>query len=351
MTRDVAIRREGRAGRITLDRPEALNALTWEMCLAIDAALADWANDDAVALVILDGAGERAFCAGGDIAEMHSRGMAGDHDYGRRFWADEYRMNARIAHYPKPVVALLHGFTMGGGVGLGCHASHRVVGDTSRVAMPECAIGLVPDVGGTRLLARAPGRLGAFLGTTGHRMGPGDAIRAGFADNYLPEAPDALVSALCRDGRAEAVEEAAARPPDAPLLAWASEIDRLFAAGDAAGVAAAIAAGDGPAAEAARTAFAAGCPLSIACTLEILARLGPEPSLEQALTQEARFTFRASRDGDFLEGIRAAIIDRDRTPRWRHEAPETVPRADVERMLAPLGPDAPDFHPTRAETE
>ncbi|MBK5926672.1 enoyl-CoA hydratase/isomerase family protein, partial [Rhodobaculum claviforme] len=165
-TADVAIRTEGRAGRITLTRPRALNALGHGMVTRIDAALRAWASDPAVAVVILDAEGDRAFCAGGDIAEMHATGSRGDYGPARAFWRDEYRMNARLGAYPKPVVSLMQGFVMGGGVGLGCHVSHRVVGDSTRVAMPECGIGLVPDVGGSALLARAPLGLGRYLGLT-----------------------------------------------------------------------------------------------------------------------------------------------------------------------------------------
>jgi enoyl-CoA hydratase len=186
MTDDIEIRTEGRAGRITLNRPQALNALTWDMCTRIEAALDAWASDDAVAMLVIDAAGDKAFCAGGDIAEMYATGTAGDYEYGRRFWADEYRMNAKLFNFPKPVATFLQGFTMGGGVGVGCHASHRIVCDTSRIAMPECGIGLVPDVGGSLILARAPGRLGEYLGVTAARMGPGDAIHAGFADYFVP---------------------------------------------------------------------------------------------------------------------------------------------------------------------
>ena len=159
MSDDILIRRDGRAGRITLNRPKALNALTYEMCLAVAAALENWRRDDGIDLLILDATGDKAFCAGGDIAEMYRSGMDGDYDFGRRFWRDEYRMNAALAEYPKPVVSLMQGFTMGGGVGLGGHASHRVVGESSRISMPECGIGFVPDVGGSYLLARAPGAL------------------------------------------------------------------------------------------------------------------------------------------------------------------------------------------------
>src|SRR6056297_2638543 len=187
MSDEIHIRREGRAGRITLTRPKAMNALSYDMCLAIEDALDNWATDDSVDLLMIDAEGDRAFCAGGDIQKLYQTGRAGDFAYGRRFWRDEYRMNARLAEYPKPVVSLMQGFTMGGGVGVGCHDSHRVVGASTRIAMPECGIGLIPDVGGTRLLANAPGRLGEFIGLTGHRLGPGDAIVAGFADHYLPE--------------------------------------------------------------------------------------------------------------------------------------------------------------------
>ena len=163
---DIWIRKEGRAGRITLSRSKALNALTYAMCRQIDAALIGWAGDPDVALVLIDAEGDRAFCAGGDIAEMYATGTAGDFDYGRRFWADEYRMNARLAEFPKPVASFLQGFTMGGGVGVGCHGSHRIVGESAQVAMPECGIGLVPDVGGSFILATAPGRLGDRLTAT-----------------------------------------------------------------------------------------------------------------------------------------------------------------------------------------
>ena len=157
---NVWIRIEGVAGRITLQRPDALNAMTYDMCRAIEAALDGWRDDPAVTLVIFDAEGERAFCAGGDIADLYATGRAGDFAYGQTFWADEYRLNHNIFTYPKPVVSFLQGFTMGGGVGIGCHGSHRIVGETSHIAMPECGIGLVPDVGGSLMLALAPGRVG-----------------------------------------------------------------------------------------------------------------------------------------------------------------------------------------------
>lgn len=337
---EVLIRKEGRAGRITLARPKALNALTYGMCLAIDAALIGWARDPEVALVLIDAEGERAFSAGGDIAEMYATGRRGDYDYGRRFWADEYRMNARIAEFPKPVVSFLQGFTMGGGVGVGCHGSHRILGESAQVAMPECSIGLVPDVGGSYLLARAPGRLGEYLGTTGARMGPGDAILAGFADHFVPEADwEGLKARLVATGDAAEITAAAGPAPEGGLAALRPEIDRLFAGGTLAEITRGLGAAGTDFAAGAAAALARAAPLSAAATLAMVRRLRAAPTMRAALALEYRFTFRAMEHADFLEGIRAAIIDKDRTPRWRHAAPEAVTEAEVAAMLAPLGPD------------
>ena len=340
MSSEIDIRIEGLAGRITLNRPDVLNALSWEMCLAIEAALDAWRDDAAVALVLIDGAPGRAFCAGGDIAQMHRAGTEGRYDYGRRFWADEYRMNAKLFHFPKPVVTFLHGFTMGGGVGVGCHGSHRIVDATSRIAMPECGIGLVPDVGGSLILARAPGRLGEYLAATGARMGPGDAIRAGFADYFVPEGWDALKARLIETGAPGAVDAAASAPPDAPLAAARTQIDTLFAGDTLGDIWRALQGAEGALAEEARAALTRNSPLSMACAVEMLHRLGDDPTIEQALGLEYRFTFRALEHADFVEGIRAQIIDKDRSPRWRHFGPDAVPPLDVSRMLMPLGPDA-----------
>ena len=180
---DILIAKDGVAGRITLNRLPALNALTYEMCNAIVVALDIWQSDPEITLVIFDAMGQKAFCAGGDIVELYSTGQLGNFAYGQSFWRDEYRLNAKIKAFPKPVISFMQGFIMGGGVGLGCHSSHRVVGDSSQIAMPECGIGLVPDVGGSLILANAPGRLGEYLGTTATRLNAGDAIMAGFADH------------------------------------------------------------------------------------------------------------------------------------------------------------------------
>jgi len=338
MTGDIDIRIEGRAGRITLARPAALNALTHEMCLEIEAALDMWRDDPALRLLIIDAEGERAFCAGGDIAEMHATGRAGDFDHGRRFWADEYRMNAKLFAFPKPVATFLHGFVMGGGVGVGCHGSHRIVCESAKIAMPECGIGLVPDVGGSLLLARAPGRLGEYLGATGARMGPGDAILAAFADYFIPQARwAALKATLVETGDWDAIDRSALPPPPAALAPLRPEIDDLFQGETLRDILNGLRnAGTDFAAETLAK-MARNAPLSVACAVELVHRARLRDTIGHALGQEYRFTARAMEHGDFLEGIRAAIIDKDRAPRWRHGALDDVTPAEVGAMLRPLG--------------
>ncbi|MEM6610416.1 MAG: enoyl-CoA hydratase/isomerase family protein [Pseudomonadota bacterium] len=343
--RDIDIRIEGCAGRITLTRPKALNALTYAMCLQIDAALKAWTADDRVKLVLIDAEGDKAFCAGGDIAEMYATGTAGDFAYGQRFWADEYRMNARLFRFPRPVVTFLQGFTMGGGVGVGCHGSHRIVGETAKVAMPECGIGLIPDVGGSLILARAPGRLGEYLGTTSARMGPGDAILAGFADYFVPlDAWAELKSRLIETGRWDAVTEAAKPPPPAPLAQMQGQIDRVFAGQTLRDILNALAHDQSDFAREATGAIGRNAPLSVAACVELIHRVRSVPDdIQHALSLEYRFTARAMEKGDFLEGIRAAIIDKDRNPHWQHADPSQVSLAEVAGMLLPLGADALTF--------
>lgn len=345
---DIHIRIEGKTGRITLNRPEALNALTWDMCRQIDAALIAWAETDDVVQVLIDAMGPRAFCAGGDIAEMYATGTAGDFDYGRRFWADEYRMNARLFHFPKPVITFLQGFTMGGGVGVGCHGSHRIVGETAQIAMPECGIGLVPDVGGSLILARAPGRLGEYLGITSARMGSGDAILAGFADYFVPEAHwEGLKAELIATSDWTAVDQAAMPPPPSPLRADQHQIDQLFEGTDLAEITQALAADEGEVATRATSAMARNAPLAMAAAVEIIHRVRAAPDdIRYALGQEYRFTARSMEHGDFLEGIRAAIIDKDRKPKWRHASVADLKPVDVSMMLTPLGRDALSFDET-----
>ncbi|MGB5865051.1 MAG: enoyl-CoA hydratase/isomerase family protein [Sulfitobacter sp.] len=341
---DVDIRIVGRAGRITLNRPKALNALTYDMCLAISAALEAWRTDDAVALVVIDAAGDRAFCAGGDIAELFATGTKGDFAYGQQFWADEYRLNHAIFTYRKPVVSFLQGFTMGGGVGVGCHGSHRIVGESSQIAMPECGIGLVPDVGGSLMLALAPGRVGEYLGITAHRMGAADAIYAGFADIYVTQSMwTNLIAMLEKTGDATIMAAHATTPPDGTLLAQTEQIDQLFAGETLGDIMRALTADGSDFAKDALKLMGRNAPLSMACTVEMIHRLrGPSLTIEKALEHEYRFTSRAMEHGDLLEGIRAAIIDKDRNPQWQYPQSD-VPMAAISKMLRPLDKNAPRF--------
>jgi 3-hydroxyisobutyrate dehydrogenase len=336
---DVHIRTQGRAGRITLTRPKALNALNHPMCTAIEAALEAWRHDPAVDLIVLDAEGDRAFCAGGDIAAMYQSGIKGDYDTGRAFWREEYRMNTKLAEYPKPIVSFLHGFVMGGGVGLGGHVSHRIVGETTQIAMPECGIGFVPDVGGTYRLALAPGRIGEYLGLTGARMGPGDAMAAGFADAFVPQAGwDALKDKLCQTGTTDPIEEAAEKPP-APRLPR-EEIDALFAGEALQDVLNTLRAADSEFAAASLKILERNAPLSMATTLEMIHRLrGPKLDIRKALELEYRVSHRIMEQGDFLEGVRAQIIDKDRNPSWKHTL-DAVPAVAVSALLRPLGKQA-----------
>lgn len=339
MIADVELRVSGHAGRITLRRPGALNALSPEMSVRIENALLEWADDPRVALVVIDAEGEKAFCAGGDIADIHAQGRAGNLDFARDFWRQEYRMNLLIARYSKPVISLMQGFTMGGGVGLGCHAAHRVVCESSKIAMPECAIGLVPDVGGSWLLARAPGHCGEYLGLTGGRMGPADAIHAGFADHFVPsERWEALTAALEETGTLEPLKANVLAPGPSTLAVDQGRIDALFARADINGIMSALRAAPAEDGFEARALEAIGraSPLSIAAALELVRRSREAGGLAEALTLEFRATTRLLEDGDFLEGIRAMIVDKDRTPNWSHARPEDVDSARIEALLSPL---------------
>lgn len=341
---DINIRVTGTAGRITLTRVKALNALSYDMCMAIDAALKDWRHDDRVKTVVIDAEGERAFCAGGDIAELYETGTAGKYNYGRGFWRDEYRMNARIFEYPKPVVSFLQGFTMGGGVGIGCHGTHRVVGNSSQISMPETGIGLIPDVGGTLLLTLAPGRLGEYLGLTAGRMNAADAIYAGFADVFIPESnwPD-LIAQLEQGADPEILNSAAQTAEGATLPEMQADIDRCFGGETLSDILTVLRQEDSDFATATLKVMTRNSPLSMACTTEMLHRLrGDNLSIRRALELEYRFTYRAMEHGDFLEGVRAQIIDKDRSPTWKH-ADQSVPATAVANMLLPLGPDALTF--------
>ncbi|UWR09882.1 enoyl-CoA hydratase/isomerase family protein [Sulfitobacter mediterraneus] len=339
--KDINLRIVGRAGRITLQRPQALNAMTYEMCLAIEHAMDAWAEDDNVLLVVIDAEGDRAFCSGGDIAELYATGTKGDFAYGRKFWADEYRLNNKIFNYPKPVVSFLQGFTMGGGVGIGCHGSHRIVGETSQIAMPECNIGLVPDVGGSLMLALAPGRLGEYLGITASRMNADDSILCGFADTYVSQFKwITLIEALEETGDPTVIDTLSETADPGPLRIAQPQIDALLSGETLGDILTDLRGDQSDFARDTLKKMSRSSPLSMACTVEMMHRLrGPSLTMEKALDLEYRFTYRAMEHGDFLEGIRAAIIDKDRNPTWQY-ADMNVPLAAVSQMLRPLGADA-----------
>lgn len=336
---DIHFRIEGHAGRITLNRPEALNALTHDQILAIEAQLLAWQQDDAVALILIDAAGERAFCAGGDIQQLYETGRAGDYDYGKRFWADEYRLNALIWNYPKPYIAIMHGFVMGGGVGVSALGSHRVVTESTQMAMPECAIGLIPDVGGSMLLGCAPGRMGEYLGMTGARMGPGDAIYATFADAFVPEAHlEPLKMALCNKGP-DVITGFAQTPPVGPLQAAQAKIDEHFGGEYAMDIIRSLEHEGGEWEQETLKVIRRNAPLSVACAVETIHRGRNLARMEDALRLEYRFTARCMEQGDFLEGVRAAVIDKDRKPQWSVPALENLAQVKVSQMLLPLAQD------------
>ncbi|MHA6345622.1 enoyl-CoA hydratase/isomerase family protein [Roseivivax sp. CAU 1761] len=346
---DIATRIDGRLARITLTRPEALNALTLEMCLEITAALDQVRDDGAVAAVLIEAAGERAFSAGADMRALYRAGRAGNHRVAQRFWQAEYRLNAQLAEYPKPVLALMQGFAMGGGVGLGCHVSHRVVAETTWLGMPECCIGGVPDVGATKLLTQAPGALGRYLALTGYRLDAADALYTGFADHYVPrDRWTELVAAVATTGDAGQVARFAEAPGPSRLQAARPEIDRCFAPGGLAEVIARLQVSAETLTRTALARIAKSSPLAMVAALELQARYSGG-GIREALTLEHRFTFRCQQHADFLEGLRAIIVEKDLAPQWRHPRLSPPEPGTVDALLAPLGKDELNFDgPDRA---
>ncbi|MFH9010954.1 enoyl-CoA hydratase/isomerase family protein [Streptomyces sp. NPDC017943] len=328
----------GHAGRITLNRPRALNALTHTMVRRIDEALTAWERDPAVQTVVITGAGERGLCAGGDIRAIHDDARDGDGSASAAFWRDEYRLNARIARYPKPYVAVMDGIVMGGGVGVSAHGNVRVVTDRSRVAMPETGIGFVPDVGGTRLLALAPGELGTHLALTGTQIGAADALLCGLADHYVPSdsLPD-LLDALTGLPAAEAVAGVARTPPQGVLAASRDWIDACYAADRVEEIVRRLLAHGDPAAKETAETVLSKSPTALKVTLASLRRARRLGTLERVLDQEYRVSCAALTMPDLVEGIRAQVVDKDRRPSWSPRTLAEVGDADVERFFAPLG--------------
>jgi enoyl-CoA hydratase len=335
---DVIVRREGRAGRITMNRPAALNALTLPMVGEMWRALLAWRDDPDIALVILDGAGDRGLCAGGDVRALYdSRGEGSG--LARRFWTEEYHLNALIGRYPKPFVALQDGIVMGGGIGLSGHARWRIVTERSHLAMPETTIGLIPDVGGTWLLSRAPGETGIYLGLMGERMNAADAIYAGFSDAMVPSStlPE-LVAELAGSNRpVDATIDAMKREPQPGKLAGhRADIDDAFRFDTVETIRDALATMPGEWAKETLAAFAPRSPLSMKTTLAAILNARRLGSLEEALNAEYRLTVRLFEHGEFPEGVRALLVDKDRAPKWNPPRLEDVTPAMVTGLMAPL---------------
>ncbi|MET9687027.1 enoyl-CoA hydratase/isomerase family protein [Streptomyces sp. NPDC006514] len=330
---------DGRTGVVTLNRPKALNALTHPMVIRIDGALAAWAADPAVQQVLIRGAGERGLCAGGDIRAIHDDAKAGN-TASADFWRDEYRLNARIARYPKPYVALMDGITMGGGVGVSAHGSVRIVTERSRVAMPETGIGFVPDVGGTYLLGRAPGELGTHLALTGTAVGAADALLCGLADHFVPadRLPE-LTAALAEAPAHEVLPRYAATPGPGELADRRGWIDHCYAAATVEEIVERLLGHGEPAAKEAAETILAKSPTALKVTLAALRRAAELGPLERVLAQEFRVSCNGLTAPDLVEGIRAQVIDKDRDPRWSPATLAEVTAADVERFFAPLGED------------
>lgn len=335
---EIICEKRGAAGCITLNRPQALNALTHGMVRAIAAALDAWEFDTTVERVVISGAGGRAFCAGGDVRALYDQGRAGDRAGQMRFWNDEYRLNHRIKTYPKPYVALINGIVMGGGVGVSLHGSHRVAGDNFMFAMPEASIGFFPDVGATWFLPRLPGRLGLWAALTGGRFHAGDACAFGLADAYVPAAGLApLAQALTGSGDTAAIIGGFSAPsPPAALEAARGVIDRCFAAGSLAEILARLdAVTNNETAARAAAAMRRNAPLSMEIALRQM-ETGVVLNFAQAMRIEYRIVSRVCRSGDFYEGVRALIIDKDQAPKWRPASIAALDPAQAAAYFAPL---------------
>ncbi|MDP3854209.1 enoyl-CoA hydratase/isomerase family protein [Phenylobacterium sp.] len=338
MTEDVLTRIEGAVGRITLNRPQALHALTTAMCQAMTQALLAWRDDPAVALVMIDHAGDRGFCAGGDIRMLAESG-ASDGKAACEFFFVEYRLNHLLFEYPKPVVTVMDGITMGGGVGLAMPSRYRVATEKTTYAMPETGIGLFPDVGGGWFLPRMPGHIGLWLALTGARIKAADCELVGVATDYVESAKVAdLKAAILADP--EAVEtiltefEADAGRP--PLAQHQDEIDRIFGKDSVEAILAALQAADTDWARDQLKVLATKSPQTLKVALRQLRLGGAAQSFAENMAMEYAVGARVVRRHDFLEGVRAVIVEKDNAPRWNPATPEGVDDAMLDAIFAPL---------------
>ncbi|MET4215997.1 enoyl-CoA hydratase [Bradyrhizobium sp. LB14.3] len=348
---DLVARVEGSAGIIRLNRPKAINAVTLEMFRGIDKALDRFEADPAVAVIVLEGAGERGLCAGGDIRALWESSKV-DGDLGKSLWREEYILNARIKKFPKPYVAFMDGIVMGGGVGLSAHASHRIVTERTRLAMPEVGLGFFPDVGGTYLLSRSPGEIGTYFGLTGQTMNGPDAIHAKFADAVVPVAkwPE-LRAALTkvRQGVTAAdvsklINGFAAGEAAGPVAARQATIDALFGFDRMEDIVAALKRDGSEFAHATLKTLNEKSPRGMVVTLKLLRLARTASSLEECLVREYRAALEVFRSDDFREGVRAAVIDKDRNPTWSPPRIEDVTPDLLAPYLAEIGTDELKFN-------
>lgn len=338
---DIIFGRDGGLGTVLLNRPKALNALTHEMAVALDAELRRWRDDDGVHAILVEGAGERAFCAGGDIVKLYEEGRSGG-QYPYDFYHDEYRTNALIHHFPKPYVSFLNGIVMGGGCGVSIPGSHRVATGNVMFAMPETGIGLFPDVGGSFFLSRCPGHVGEYLALTGSRLKAADCLYAGVADFHvpaerLPELKAALAGAGIRDfDHATAlIRPFATDPGDAPLAAVRDDIDRHFSLGSVEEILASLDSDGGEWAVKTASIVRSKSPTSSKVALRQV-RDGASRDFRGCMQMEWRMVNRIIAGHDFYEGTRATVIDKDQAPKWQPATLEEVSQADVDAYFEPL---------------
>jgi enoyl-CoA hydratase len=341
MTDDVIIKTEGKVGRIRLNRPKAIHALNTGMCAAALDALNAWRSDPAVEVVMIDHAEGRGFCAGGDI-RMAAESGAGDGSAARDFFRVEYRMNHALFTYAKPIVAFMDGITMGGGVGISQPAKYRVATENTKFAMPETGIGLFPDVGGGWYLSRLPGRIGQYLAVTGHRIDGAECVALGLASHYLPS--DRLDEAKARitadpQGIEAVLNELSAPAPDARILAHRGAIDRLFASDRLEDIIAALEADGGDWAAQQLATIRTKSPQAMKVSLKLLLDGATVPTFEDEMRQEFAVATHVVQRHDFIEGVRALIVDKDNAPRWDPATPADVSDHLIDQIFAPLPDD------------
>ena len=347
---DLIARKEGSAGILRLNRPKAINAVTLEMFHDIDKALDIFEADPDIAVIVLEGAGERGLCAGGDIRALWESSKANG-DLGKILWRDEYILNARIKKFPKPYIAFMDGIVMGGGVGLSAHASHRVVTDKTKLAMPEVGLGFFPDVGGTWLLSHSPGEIGTYFGLTGQTMNGPDAIHAGFADAVVPSGKlAALREALTkvRAGITSAEVKAliagfATGETAGPVAAMEGRIDGWFAHDRMEDIVAALQRDGSELALSTLKTLNEKSPRGMVVALKLLRLARTARTLEECLVREYRAALEVFASDDFREGVRAAVIDKDRSPKWSPPRIEDVTPEMVAPYFAEIGADELKF--------